>query len=151
MKNKSGSRTGSVFSRIINIRSWSDWERTKTLSSYLAGSIVKVFVPQKATKSESFEAAIKRLNLTEKDLLVRRRNLLRTSILMLVIAFLLLVYSGYHFFNGHIMGGLLTIVVMLVALVLAFRYHFWYFQIKERKLGCSFNEWFKRSIKGDKQ
>jgi hypothetical protein len=31
----------------------------------------------------------------------------------------------------------------------AFKYHFWMFQIKNKKLGCSFNEWKSNKIKND--
>lgn len=151
MKNKSGSRIGGIVSRVINIRSWSDWERTKTLSAYLATSIVKVFIPQKAAVSETFDAARRRMNLTEDDLLKRQKSLFRICMLMLIFAFSFCIYSAYHFFFGQIMGGLLSVIMMLIALVLAFRYHFWYFQIRERKLGCSIQEWFRRGIMGAKR
>lgn len=149
MKNKSGSRIGRVLSHIINLRSWFDWDRMKSLTLFLWYGAKKFFVPQQGTEKESFEAAKKRLHLTDADLLVRQKGLLRVSILMVVFAFLFLLYALYHFYCHSIKGGILSLVVMLVALTLAFRYHFWYFQIKERKLGCSIHEWYK-NLMGDK-
>lgn len=150
MKNKSGSRIGRVLSRILNVRSWVDWDRMKLFTRYLIDGFKKFFVPQKREKGESFEAATKRLKLNESELVARQAGLLRLSILMVVIAFLLLAYSVYLFLIGGYRGGVVGIVVMLIALVLAFRYHFWYFQIKERKLGCTIQEWFKQGLMGEK-
>ncbi len=150
MKNNSGSRIGRVLSSIINLRSWFDWDRIKSFTLYLLSGFKKFFVPQKVKKGESFEAAKKRLKLNDSDIIARQIGLLRLSILMVVVAFLVFAYSIYLFATGGPRGGVVGLVVMLIALVLAFRYHFWYFQIKERKLGCTFQEWFKQGLKGDK-
>lgn len=150
MKNKSGSRIGRVLSRIINVRSWVDWDRMKVFTRYLINGLKKFFVPQKREEGESFEAAKKRLKLKESDIAARQTGLLRLSILMIAVAFLLLAYSIYLFAIGGYRGGVVGFVVMLIALVLAFRYHFWYFQIKERKLGCTIQEWFKQGLMGEK-
>lgn len=149
MKNKSESRIGRVLASIFNIRSWFDWDRFKTLTLFLWNGAKKFFVLQQGTENETFEAAKKRLHLTDADLLSRQQGLLRVSIVMIVLAFLFFLYSVYHFYCHSFKGGLLSLVVMSLALTLAFRYHFWYFQIKERKLGCSFHEWYK-NLMGDK-
>ena len=149
MKNKSGSRIGRVLSRIINLRSWFDWDRMKSLTLFLWNGAKKFFVPQQGPESESVEAAKKRLHLTDAGLLVQQKGLLRVSMLMVFFAFLLFLYAIYQFYCHSIKGGILSLVVMLIAVALAFRYNFWYFQIKERKLGCSIHEWY-RNLMGDK-
>lgn len=147
MKNKSRSRTGSIIRSVFNLRLWTDWDRMRTFTLYLLRGIKKFFVPETTTDVETFDEAQKRLNLSEADLISRRKALYRTSLLMLVFALFFLGYAIYHFMLLQMLGGWLSLVVMLIALVLAFRYHFWYFQIKERKLGCSIQEWV-RYIKG---
>ena len=56
---------------------------------------------------------------------------------------------------GNIKSGrglrLLQAIDTLIALVLAFRYHFWYFQMKQHKLGCTFNEWYRQGLLGEKK
>ena len=151
MKKKSRSRVVRVFSRIINIRSWFDWDRMKSLTIALKNSIKQWFVPQKNTVTESFKAAQSRMNLSDADLLIKQTALFRLSMLMLFIAVLILGYSGYHLFYGTFRAFLVSLVVMLIALTLAFRYHFWYFQIKHRKLGCTFNEWYRQGLLGEKE
>lgn len=151
MKKKSGSRIGKVFNQIINVRSWADWDRMKVFALYLGNGFMRLFVPQEATVTESFEDAMKRLNLNEADLLAKQKALYRLSIVMLVAASAILIYSGYQLFYGSFKATLISLVVLMIALVLAFRYHFWYFQIKNRKLGCTFDEWYKKVILGEKE
>lgn len=151
MKKKSGSRIGRVFRGIINIRFWIDWNRMKSLTLSLTHGAFKLFVPQKAVSTESFEEAIARLKITEVDLMLKKNSLYRLTGVMLVSAFCILLYAGYSVFYGSIKAMLVSLVLMMVALVLAFRYHFWCFQIKKRKLGCSFEEWFKEGFLGEKE
>lgn len=150
MKNKSSSRIGRILVSLFNIRAWFDWDRMKGFTRYLMNGIKRFFVAQKPTETETFEEAKKRLKLTEKALLSRQKGLLRVSLLMVFFAFLLFCYALYHFYYVQILGGALSLVVMTIALTLAFRYHFWYFQIKERKLGCTVNEWFEQTFRRGK-
>ena len=150
MKKRRASRMVEVLRSIFNVRSWSDWDRMKSFTSYLGNGFKKFFVPQEPVARESFEEARKRLNLSDTDLVARQRGLLRLSLIMAVFAVLLLFYGIYQHINVHFLSASLSLVVMLIALVLAFRYHFWYFQIKERKLGCSVREWFKQGLMGEK-
>ncbi|WP_028388891.1 type IVB secretion system protein IcmV [Legionella fairfieldensis] len=150
MKNKSESRIVKLFNNIINIRAWADFDRVKTFTLYLVNSFKKFFIPQKRGKSESFEEAMLRLNISETDLQAKKKALYRLSLLMCAAAIFILTYAIYHIVYGNIRAVLVSLVLMLIALVLAFRYHFWYFQIKERKLGCTFREWYKQGLMGEK-
>lgn len=151
MKNKYNSRIGQVLSNIIDVRGWFDWDRMKAFTQYLVSGIGQLFVPQKAKVVEPFEEAKARMNLTDSELLARQKGLFRLSIIMVVFAILLFVYAVTLLVEGSIRGFILGLVVTTIALILAFRYHFWYFQIKERKLGCTIQEWFKQGIMGDKR
>jgi len=151
MKKTSESRIVKVFTRIINIRDWFDWDRVKAFTIYLANGFRRLFVPQKTTDVESFDEAMKRLGISEQSLLAKQKALFRLAILMLAAAGLMLVYLVYQIFFGSYKAVILSIVVILIAFTLAFRYHFWYFQIKHRKLGCSFIEWFRQGLLGEKE
>lgn len=150
MKSKSSSRLGLLLKKVFNLKSWLDWERLKAFTQYLYKGAKRFFVLEETTDTESFDAAKKRLKLTDNDLLVRQKGLLRLAIIMIVAATLLLAYAIYLFYEGSFKGGILGLIVTSIALTLAFRYHFWYFQIKEKKLGCTFHEWFKQGLMGEK-
>lgn len=151
MKKKSGKRIGSIFKRIINIRAWSDWDRMKAFSTYLLSGFKRLFVTQKNVQVESFDSAVNKLKLSEAELLIKQNALFRLSMVMLAAAIMILFYTGYQLFYGSFKAVIVSLVVMLIALVLAFRYHFWYFQIKHRKLGCTIKEWYKQGIMGEKE
>lgn len=155
MKKKSGSRIVRVVVSIINIPYWFDWKRTKSFTSFLGSIFRRLFMVEKEeiddenanpALTESFETAQKELKLSDEDLLVRQKALYRLSLLMSTLAFAILIYSGYHLFFGTFRAALISLIVMMIALALAFRYHFWYYQIKHRKLGCSLDEWLKKGF-----
>jgi intracellular multiplication protein IcmV len=47
-------------------------------------------------------------------------------------------------FHGAVAGTLLVLAVIALSAVRAFQYSFWNFHIKNRKLGCSFSDWWKK-------
>jgi intracellular multiplication protein IcmV len=137
--------------RVFNVRMWSDADRLKSFALYIVETAKLFFVPKKQEITESFEEARVRLNLDEHALTAREKFLFRLSLLMVFFAVAFFMYAAYEFFNGYVLNGFLTLAVMCIALVLAFRYHFWYFQIRHRKLGCTFSEWLKQGLLGEKQ
>jgi intracellular multiplication protein IcmV len=159
MKKKSNSRVVGVFSRIFNVRTWSDWERMKSFTFFVGHGFRSLFLfdrettpdNEKPALTESFTAAQEQLKLTDADLLNRQKALLRLSIFMTVLALFIVTYSVYHFYYGAYRAGLLSLVVMMISIALAFRYHFWYYQIKSRKLGCTVGEWFRNGLLGEKE
>ncbi|STX40969.1 intracellular multiplication protein IcmV [Legionella donaldsonii] len=151
MKKESKSRFVTIFKRIFNVRWWLDFDRLKSFTMYLANGFKRMFVPQQNAKGESFENAMARLNLSEKDLIAKQSALHRLSILMCGAALFIFAYAVYHLFYGSYRAVIVSLVIMMIALVLAFRYHFWYFQIKERKLGCSISEWYRQGLMGEKR
>ena len=150
MKNKSNSKIATTIARIFNFSRWFDWERTKSSTLYLTDGIKKFLIPQKHTATESFKAAQKRLELTDSDIIKRQEVLLRLCILMLLFSFSMFFYTIYLLYYFQIKAFIVSFVVMMLGLTLAFRYHFWYFQMKTRKLGCSFKEWYQQALRGRK-
>lgn len=151
MKKKSGSRIIRVLSRIFNFRYWLDWDRIKSFTLALGNGIKSLFLPEQAAKDESFKEAATKLKLTDADLTIKQNALWRLSIIMVAAAALILMYTGYQLFYGTYKAAIVSFVVMLIALVLAFRYHFWSFQIRERKLGCTVKEWYRQGLLGEKE
>ncbi len=149
MKKQSGSRIARVFNRIIDIRAWADYDRMKVFTGYVWSSFLGLFVPQKAKGSETFLEAQKRLKISNEELYKKQESLKYLSWLMLAIAVGILVYALYHAYYGAWLAFFISLIIMGVALVLAFRYNFWYFQIKHRKLGCTFRQWYKQTLSGE--
>ena len=160
MKKKLNSRVVRVLTKIIDIRTWFDWERMRTFTLFVGNGLHRLFTIDTDNKNtpsetppltESFKTAKESLKLTDEDLMIRQKALFRLSIFMATIAFLILSYSIYHFLYGTWRAGFLSLVIMSIALALSFRYHFWYYQIKNHKLGCSVHEWFRKGLLGEKE
>lgn len=134
----------------LNVRRWMayDYLKNNAKTIYKQGS--QVFAGSKAQKPESFNQAVDRLHLNDKDLQVRFDNCRKTFYLFATIASALALYTLYmlirHSFAGALLGAAVTTLIGLHA----FKYHFWMFQIKHKKLGCTFNEWKSGKVNKNK-
>ena len=153
MKRKKARRTFGVIKSVFNVRQWSDYDRLKAFTTYIGETIKTVFVPTKIVPVDttvSFENAKIENNLTDEGLNKRKNALLRLSLLMCCLGILILGYAIYQASFGTWKAAMVSMVISMIGFVLAFRYHFWYFQIKERKLGCTFKEWYQKGFLGKK-
>jgi len=149
-KSKSKSNTKTLFQNTFNFRAWSDWDRVKSGGDFISDTVKQVVEPNTAKVVESFNDAQKRMKLTDEDIASRGRALLRLSFFMACLAVLLFCYAIYHFIFGTIHAGIFALALTCLSAVYAFRYHFWYFQIKTRTLGYTLQEWFKQGLMGKK-
>lgn len=126
----------------FNPRSWLGYDQLKS-NTQLVWSVIKdLITPAKADITETFEEAMHRLNVTEADLNNKAQVFFSYAILFVLFAAISLLFGCYYLFHHKaLLGCLLSLAVTALFLSQAFRYHFWYFQIKHRKLGCSFEEW----------
>jgi intracellular multiplication protein IcmV len=109
----------------------------------LSKNILKdVLTPAVATRKESFTAAMQRLKLTEEDIQHTAIRYLQLAWVFFTLGILTLAFSFYLILSaGSLSGWILGLASATLFFVYAFRYHFWYFQIKHRTLGCTFAEW----------
>jgi intracellular multiplication protein IcmV len=130
---------------------WMGLSVTVGVARMMGNIIVAVFMPWKAGpkgEPETFEQAIKRLRLSEEDIVARRRMFVQQAIFFTLVGFAIIAYGVSLAFSQAIVGMLMTFLVSLIAFVNAFRSHFWYFQMKQRKLGCTLQEWLNGSLEG---
>lgn len=133
----------------VNVKAWMGLDIIKASSRYVWGVGKSLFVPQKAEYNETFQEALARLNLTEADLKLRHKEFSQLFLIYGAIGVVIALYSLFLFYTMSFMGGVLALVVACLAFALAFRYHFWLFQIKHRKLGCSMREWWHSKIEDE--
>lgn len=130
-----------AFKPFVNIFDWVGLRNIATQARFIGSSAKTYFVPRKAEHPEKFNEAVKRLHLSEDDLLQKQNNFLKLAIIFAVIGVLIVIYSIYVAWFGYFSSFLLTLTVGILAFACAFRYHFWWFQVKQRKLGCTIKEW----------
>lgn len=140
-----------AFGPFINVPAWLGGRTIIDGTKDISRVASDYFIPEKATTEETFEQAVERFNLSERDLQERADGLLRVALIFAVIGFAILGYAVYLVFNQQLGAFLLTIVVSMLAFASAFRYHFWCFQVKSRKLGCSFKDWWNSKSTGESQ
>ena len=100
-------------------------------------------------ENETFEEAARRLELTKADLKRKEKAFLRSALIYFFGGILVCLYALYQFYTGSVIIGLITFLASTMFFVHAFICHFKFFQIKKRKLGCTFKEWFDGRVQGD--
>ena len=132
------------------LRKWSDYDQIMQTGKSLKEFLLSLFVPQRTSYQESLTQAMSRLQLSAEDIRNRMRSFKRLTVIMLVIAAIVFLYSVYLFMHRHLAVAGISLLMMGLPLMLAFRYHFWFFQLKQGKLGCSLSEWFIQGVLGRK-
>jgi intracellular multiplication protein IcmV len=121
-------------------------DHTKTIWQIIRG----LFVTPTSTYSETFEEALVRMNLTEQDIKDQADRYFNYAVLFATLVIVSIVFAFYLLFVERTVSGfLLGLAVSGVFGSQAFRYHFWYFQIQQRKLGCTFEEWKQSWVKSN--
>ena len=97
-------------------------------------------------REETFSEAVDRMQLTPEILAQKERDFLRLACIFGTFSVLILFYALYLAWTGLLFAFILALVVSCLAITYAFRFHFWWFQVKHRKLGCSIKEWSESQI-----
>ena len=100
-------------------------------------------LPGCASQGETFEEAMQRLNITEAELNARRKEFTRLMFIYLAISLSIFAYTVYIVtMHKNFMGFMMGFAITIYSLTYVFKYHFWIYQIKHKKLGCTLREWF---------
>lgn len=142
------STTKKVAGRIIDIRvdRWISLDYIKETSDRYKILLLDAVVPKKATYSETFEEAMIRLQLTEEDITQRKKEFTQLLYSFIAISVAIILYALYMAIAGKMVASLIAFCLSLYTLSQAFRFHFWLFQLKNRKLGCTLKEWINSQI-----
>lgn len=134
----------------FNPRGWFGYDQVKSGFMVTWGVIRGLFIADQPTRTETFSEAMQRLNLTEEDVQSTAQHYFMYACLFLVLCVLTACASLYYLFHhGSLSACLLGFATAALFLSQAFRYHFWYFQIKVRKLGCTLAEWRRGEVSHD--
>lgn len=148
MKKTADTRTVRMFNRVFKFRLWADWDRIESFFDYIRRSLQHLFVLRVEKEAVPFEQAVAKFQLNEHEIVLRYRALQRLAHIMLYVALIVFGYFLYQCFYGRFLGILLSLMVVGITLILAFRYHYWSFQLQQRRLGCSLKTWFYQSLLG---
>jgi len=132
-----------VTSTFFDLPRWISVSQYKNTNKVLYKNLRDTLRVAKPAREETFEQAMHRLGVSEDDLKVRLASNQRVLIILLAFIGLLSLYGFYLLFHGAISGTLVVLAVIGLSAVRAFQYSFWNFQIKNRRLGCSFQDWWQ--------
>lgn len=124
-------------------RKWIGTENLGRDARGIKGMAQDLGVKKYESRKESFEAAMKRMNLTEADIQRRKKETYISAWIYFTFFIGLLVYAVVLAIKEIYLGVLLCSVLSLLGAVLAGRESFWYMQMSQRKLGCTFGQWFR--------
>lgn len=130
-------------------RSWLDFDMVKDNTTTVIGLFKDTFRRETPARTETFEQALKRLNISSEEVENVKLNYLSFAIFFLLIGFVLVGFGIYFLLKFYILDFLLALGISAILFAQAFRFHFFYFQIKHRKLGCTFEEWRTGRLKDE--
>lgn len=141
-------KTGRVLGHAVDCRvdRWMDLKELKRTTLYFWNQGKRLFKPSSTTQPETFEEAVKRLQLNAESLQQQKKRYQYLCIFFLVMAAALLIYMSIIAKLGNLKGATICFALALYALSHAFRFHFWCFQITQKKLGCKGREWLAHTI-----
>lgn len=136
---RKGRRLG-LFRQMVNVSGWMNLKGLRDTSENIVETFNDIKNVRIPTQQETFEEAMVRLALDENAIKNRMRQCLFAAWLYFSIAVLLLLYAGYLLITYRFFGTIVALIISTITLTLAYREGFWYFQMKVRKLGCTFVE-----------
>ena len=134
-------RIKKIMKPAVDVPKWIDYPRWVKRNRFFFRFIKKSFIPHHAKMQVSFEEALLRLKLTPADL-VQRTKVFTRLLWIWIFLFLVTIFYSIYLFSIHAYRGFYPCLgISLIILTQVFRYHFWLFQIKQRRLGCCFRDW----------
>lgn len=136
---------------LVDLQAGLDIERNQRQLKTVTGLVKAVFTPiPTPAEPESFDHAVDRLNLKQQDVTNRIHEFRNLALIMFLLFMGMFLYTLYSLFNLNWFPVVVGLSISGVLLALTFRYHFWYFQAKHHKLGCTFREYWQQAILGKK-
>lgn len=144
-------KTKNLAGKIVDVRvdKWLSVDYLKETTGHIKAILDDVFIPKRARYSETFDEAVRRLSLTNEDLQKQKTDFTRLFYFFVILSFAIISYGLYLAVKGSFVAALIAFCLSFYSFSQAFRFHFWLFQLKHRKLGCTLKEWFNSSIQSE--
>lgn len=128
----------------FNVKRWVGFDKLREDGEWVSGVIKNRLASLKspANQSTSFAECIKRYRLTDEQINHKKIMAKRAAMVCAALGGVTFFYALYLMFTHKYMGGFVACMLMLLALAHAFREHFNYFQLSQRRLGCTVRDWW---------
>lgn len=138
--------TKRILKPLVDFPTWMGYRTLVDSGKAVIKTTKRIFTPATAQRTETFEQAMSRLNLTPKDIQLRQKLFLWLALFWLIIAIAALVHAVSLCLKGGLSGAMLALALACLASILAFRQHFWYLQAKHQVLGIDFTQWLNLTL-----
>lgn len=126
----------------FNPKEWINWDNVQGQTLTLWQILRRLFLPARAARrEESYAEALVRLKLSDTTAQIRAMRYRQFALIFLSCAFLALLFAIYCLFYISWHDFFISMAVVGLLAAYGFRYDFWAFQIRQRKLGCTFADW----------
>lgn len=134
---------------LFNIPAWFGADAIGEGAGWIGQLARKVFF-RSATPGEieDFAVVVKRLGVDERGLEEQQKRFVKVSWVFFVLAIFDLFYVAYLWSRASFLVIFGAMIVCALFLIQAYSYSFWVFQIKQRKLGCTFKAWVNWILRG---
>jgi len=137
----SGFKTGVDFVFYIRPKQWVSWDFFSKSTRQTVSMLKEIYKTPTKGQTETFYQALTRHKITKEGLGQLQSKFYYFSLFFVTFALGMLIYALDGFIQGQVMKGIGSMSLVFFLLAQAFRYHFWYFQIVQKRLGCSLKEW----------
>ena len=137
---------GRVVKPMVNFPKWMDLGNLVQNAKHIKTMAKGVVTTSKTDRQESFEEAKSRLGLNEADVAVQIQQYRLLTTIFTSMGLLLFAYAFVHLFWGNTLASFFTWILSAISFCLAFRYHFWVFQMRKQRLGHGFGDYCKYLI-----
>ncbi len=135
------------FKTTFKLQHWIDQHSWVKARNTLVKDIHKNFLKETKKSQISFDYIVQKLRLSESDLLYRQSIFSRLITLLTILFSFILSYGFYLAYYQLWLSFCIALTVSSMVLVKIFQYHFWLFQLKDKKLGQNFSDWFDASFR----
>ncbi len=129
--------------KVIRVREWSDYDRSKGFLEYVKSLFTNLFSLRNWDEHppKEFSKVVEQYHLQKDDLNKRALIFKRLSLIFLMLFLAICGYAGYMFYLGSPFIGFVVICMSLIALCLAFRYHFYLTLLQHKRLNLTLRDW----------
>ena len=128
---------------IRKLRAMSSYDSLVSGASLIKNAFKFILKQKEKPQDEQAVNTVSDLSLSTQQLVVIKRRF-TFFVWFFVLGFIgLLVYLYLLISHGDFFSAFLTLLVAMMFLAQAFKYHFWLTQIKYNRLGMTFKQWWK--------
>lgn len=127
-----------------NVKGWSSWNSIKNNAKVVYGFAegLKPRVQDTLPVKVTFEQMVQQYGLSEKDIRSRMRTHLGVAVFCLLLGFIAIGWMFFLLTKFMFLSALVSFSLGALMFAYAFREHFFYFQLKQKRLNCTLTEWF---------